>query len=121
VAGDVATAGTAGPDVTQDLPTADDRVTSPAGMPAPPPPDQQAPEPEDAQGQADDQPEAGSRKPAARSSGGGKKSAARAAATAQLVSRSGATVAGIVVLLELGFLHGRDKLPGLPVRSLLEV
>ncbi|HXW47798.1 MAG TPA: adenine phosphoribosyltransferase [Streptosporangiaceae bacterium] len=44
-----------------------------------------------------------------------------AAATAELVSRSGATVAGIVVLLELGFLHGRDKLPGLPVRSLLAV
>ena len=44
-----------------------------------------------------------------------------AAATAELVSRSGATVAGIVVLLELGFLHGRDKLPGLRVRSLLAV
>jgi adenine phosphoribosyltransferase len=44
-----------------------------------------------------------------------------AAATAELVSRSGATVAGIVVLLELGFLRGRDKLPGLPFRSLLTV
>jgi adenine phosphoribosyltransferase len=44
-----------------------------------------------------------------------------AAATAELVRRSGATVAGIVVLLELGFLSGRDKLPGLPVRSLLAV
>ncbi len=44
-----------------------------------------------------------------------------AAATAELVSRSGATVAGIAVLLELSFLQGRDKLSGLPVRSLLTV
>jgi adenine phosphoribosyltransferase len=44
-----------------------------------------------------------------------------AAATAELVKRSGATVAGIVVLLELGFLSGREKLPELPVRSLLAV
>ncbi len=44
-----------------------------------------------------------------------------AAATAELVRRSGATVAGIVVLLELGFLAGRNKLPGLKVRSLLSV
>jgi GTP diphosphokinase / guanosine-3',5'-bis(diphosphate) 3'-diphosphatase len=36
VAGDVVTAGTAGPDVTQELPAADDRVTSPAGMPPQP-------------------------------------------------------------------------------------
>jgi adenine phosphoribosyltransferase len=42
-----------------------------------------------------------------------------AAASADLVRRSGATVAGIVVLLELGFLHGRSKLAGLPVRALL--
>ncbi len=42
-----------------------------------------------------------------------------AAATAELVRRTGATVAGIVVLLELGFLAGRAKLPGLNVRSLL--
>jgi len=34
VAGDVATAGTAGPDVTQELPAADDRVTPADGMPA---------------------------------------------------------------------------------------
>ncbi|MBO0833362.1 MAG: hypothetical protein J2P29_15480, partial [Actinobacteria bacterium] len=34
MAGDVATAGKAGPDVTQELPTADDRVTSAGGMPA---------------------------------------------------------------------------------------
>src|SRR5215472_11708534 len=44
-----------------------------------------------------------------------------AAATADLVRRSGATVAGIVVLLELGFLNGRAKLADLPVRSLLAV
>jgi GTP diphosphokinase / guanosine-3',5'-bis(diphosphate) 3'-diphosphatase len=36
VAGDVAMAGTAGPDVTQDLPTADDGVTSDVGVPAAP-------------------------------------------------------------------------------------
>ena len=44
-----------------------------------------------------------------------------AAATASLIRRSGATVAGIVILLELGFLAGRNKLPGLEVRSLLTV
>jgi adenine phosphoribosyltransferase len=44
-----------------------------------------------------------------------------AAATAALVRRAGATVAGIVVLLELEFLVGRAKLPGLEVRSLLAV
>ncbi len=44
-----------------------------------------------------------------------------AAATASLVRRAGAEVAAIVVLLELGFLDGRAKLPGLEVRSLLAV
>jgi adenine phosphoribosyltransferase len=44
-----------------------------------------------------------------------------AAATAELVRRAGATVAGIVVLLEIGFLAGRAKLPGLDVRALLAV
>ena len=44
-----------------------------------------------------------------------------AAATAELIRRTGPTVAGIVVLLELGFLAGRAKLPGLEVRSLLPV
>jgi len=44
-----------------------------------------------------------------------------AAASAELVRRSGATVAAIVVLLELGFLDGRSKLPDLPVRALLAV
>ncbi len=44
-----------------------------------------------------------------------------AAASAELVRRSGATVAGIVVLLELGFLDGRSRLPGLPVSALVAV
>jgi adenine phosphoribosyltransferase len=44
-----------------------------------------------------------------------------AAATAELVRLAGASVAGIVVLLELVFLAGRDKLAGLDVRSLLPV
>ena len=44
-----------------------------------------------------------------------------AAATAKLISRAGATLVGIVVLLELEFLHGRGKLPGLPIRSLVTV
>jgi adenine phosphoribosyltransferase len=42
-----------------------------------------------------------------------------ARAAADLVARSGATVQEIAVLLELGFLAGREKLRGLPVRSLL--
>ena len=44
-----------------------------------------------------------------------------AAATVQLIGRAGATVAGIVVLLELEFLAGRGKLAGLPIRSLITV
>jgi adenine phosphoribosyltransferase len=44
-----------------------------------------------------------------------------AAATVSLVERTGAKVAGIVVLLELTFLAGRDKIPGIEVRSLLPV
>ena len=42
-----------------------------------------------------------------------------AAAAASLVRRSGAEVAAITVLLELTFLNGRARLPGLEVRSLL--
>jgi adenine phosphoribosyltransferase len=42
-----------------------------------------------------------------------------AQATADLVQRSGAEVAGLAVLLELSFLNGRAKLPGLPVSALL--
>jgi adenine phosphoribosyltransferase len=44
-----------------------------------------------------------------------------ARAAAELVHRAGAEVAGIVVLLELGFLPGRSQLPGLDVHSLLVV
>jgi adenine phosphoribosyltransferase len=44
-----------------------------------------------------------------------------ARATAELVRRCGAEVAGIAVLLELGFLTGRSRLGGLDVRSLLVV
>jgi adenine phosphoribosyltransferase len=44
-----------------------------------------------------------------------------AAATTELIRRTGATVTSLVVLLELGFLGGRAKLPGLEVRSLLPV
>jgi adenine phosphoribosyltransferase len=44
-----------------------------------------------------------------------------AAATAELVRQSGAEVTGVVVLLELEFLAGRAKLPGIAVRSLLPV
>ncbi|MGH3125679.1 MAG: adenine phosphoribosyltransferase [Streptosporangiaceae bacterium] len=44
-----------------------------------------------------------------------------AAATAELVRKAGAEVTGIVVILELSFLAGRDKLPGTLVRSLLVV
>jgi len=42
-----------------------------------------------------------------------------ARATADLVQRAGAQVAGISVLLELSFLHGRTKLAGLPVTALI--
>jgi adenine phosphoribosyltransferase len=44
-----------------------------------------------------------------------------AAATVDLVRRSGAVVEAVAVLLELGFLHGREALPGVPVRALLTV
>ncbi|HUA40800.1 MAG TPA: adenine phosphoribosyltransferase [Streptosporangiaceae bacterium] len=44
-----------------------------------------------------------------------------AAATAELIRRTGASVVGVVVLLELEFLTGRAKLPGLAFRSLLSV
>ena len=46
---------------------------------------------------------------------------APAAATAELVRKAGAEVAGIAVILELSFLAGRARLPGTPVRSLLVV
>ena len=44
-----------------------------------------------------------------------------ARATADLIAMAGATVAGIVMLMELSFLDGRKKLPDLDVRSLLTV
>jgi adenine phosphoribosyltransferase len=42
-----------------------------------------------------------------------------AAAAAQLVQRLGAEILEIAFLIELKFLNGRDKLKGLPVRSLV--
>jgi adenine phosphoribosyltransferase len=44
-----------------------------------------------------------------------------ARATADLVQRAGARVAGLAVLLELSFLHGRAKLADLPVTALITV
>src|SRR5579871_1296207 len=44
-----------------------------------------------------------------------------ARATVDLVQRAGARVAGIAVLLELSFLHGRAKLADLPVTALITV
>jgi adenine phosphoribosyltransferase len=42
-----------------------------------------------------------------------------AAATVELVRASGADVTGLSVLIELDFLNGRDRLPGVPIQSLL--
>jgi adenine phosphoribosyltransferase len=42
-----------------------------------------------------------------------------AQATAELVRRGGAEVAGLSVLMELGFLHGRDRLTDLDVHALV--
>jgi adenine phosphoribosyltransferase len=44
-----------------------------------------------------------------------------ARATASLIQRAGGTVTAFAFLMELSFLHGRDKLPGLELRSLLTV
>jgi adenine phosphoribosyltransferase len=44
-----------------------------------------------------------------------------AIATLDLVERAGGVVAGLVVLMELGFLDGRSRLPGRPVHALMTV
>ena len=44
-----------------------------------------------------------------------------AAAAVELVRRAGGEVVGLHVLIELGFLDGRARLDGVPVRSLLTV
>jgi adenine phosphoribosyltransferase len=44
-----------------------------------------------------------------------------AAATVSLVRQAGGTVAGVAFLLELSSLRGRDKLPDVAIRALLEV
>ena len=43
------------------------------------------------------------------------------AASADLIGRGGGAVVGAAVLLELGFLNGRDRLPHTGVRALLTV
>ncbi len=42
-------------------------------------------------------------------------------ATRRLVETCGGTVSGLAVLMELGFLHGRDHLAGLPLHALKTV
>ena len=44
-----------------------------------------------------------------------------ARATASLIQRAGADVVGVAVLMELSFLHGREAIPDLELRSLLVV
>jgi adenine phosphoribosyltransferase len=44
-----------------------------------------------------------------------------AEATCELLERAGATVEAFEAVIELGFLHGRDKLPGRVVHTLLTV
>ena len=44
-----------------------------------------------------------------------------AAAACELVELIGGTVAGCVFLLELGFLHGKAKLPGRTIVSLIQI
>jgi len=41
------------------------------------------------------------------------------AATIELLTRAGATITGVGVLIELSFLHGRDRLPGQDLTALL--
>jgi adenine phosphoribosyltransferase len=42
-----------------------------------------------------------------------------AAAAVSLINKLGATIVEIGFLIELTFLHGRDKLKGYPIRSLI--
>lgn len=42
-----------------------------------------------------------------------------AAAAVNLLERAGAKVAGVTVFIELGFLHGRDAIEGVPFHALL--
>lgn len=42
-----------------------------------------------------------------------------AAAASRLLDRVGAEVAGISVFIELGFLHGRDRIDGIPLHALI--
>ncbi|NUR93992.1 MAG: adenine phosphoribosyltransferase, partial [Kribbellaceae bacterium] len=44
-----------------------------------------------------------------------------AEATLSLVEQAGGVVAGLTVLMELAFLHGRDRLAGRPLHALLTV
>jgi adenine phosphoribosyltransferase len=44
-----------------------------------------------------------------------------AAATCELIERAGASVEAVEVLMELGFLNGRSKLPGRTVHAMLSV
>ena len=44
-----------------------------------------------------------------------------AEAACELVERAGASVEGVEVVLELGFLHGRSKLAGRPVHAMLSL
>ncbi|NUT39091.1 MAG: adenine phosphoribosyltransferase [Thermoactinospora sp.] len=44
-----------------------------------------------------------------------------AAAAVELVKRAGAEVTGVAVLMELSFLKGRERLPGVDLRSLVTV
>ena len=43
-----------------------------------------------------------------------------AAAAVALMKKLGATVLEFTFFVELAFLHGRDKLPGVPIRSLVQ-
>jgi len=44
-----------------------------------------------------------------------------AAATRELVEQCGGTCVGVAVLMELGFLAGRDAIGGLPLTALMTV